>query len=180
MGLSSINILGLNVNDKLSWRSHIEGLAKSASRKLGVLFRCRSFFSSSELLKLYVRILDRVEAKAFRLINDASSTSQLDSLSLRRRVASLTIFYKYYFGNCSEEIKSIMPPPLPRPRNTRQTSVSHNFCVRLDNARIDAFNQSFIPLISRAWNDLLSSVFPASFNINLFKRRVCHHLREGQ
>ena len=198
--LSSINILGLNVNDKLSWRSHIEGLAKSASRKLGVLFRCRSFFSSSELLKLYVglirpcmeycshvwggspyvRILDRVEAKAFRLINDASSTSQLDSLSLRRRVASLTIFYKYYFGNCSEEIKSIMPPPLPRPRNTRQTSVSHNFCVRLDNARIDAFNQSFIPLTSRAWNNLPSSVFPASFNINLFKRRVCHHLREGQ
>ncbi|MEL6606597.1 MAG: reverse transcriptase domain-containing protein, partial [Cyanobacteria bacterium J06614_10] len=52
--LSSINILGLNVNSKLSWRSHIEGLAKSASRKLGVLFRCRSFFSSSELLHLYV------------------------------------------------------------------------------------------------------------------------------
>ena len=178
--------------------SHIEGLAKSASRKLGVLFRCRSFFSSSELLHLYVglirpcmeycshvwggspytRLLDRVEAKAFRLINDVVLTSKLDPLSLRREVASLTIFYKYFHGNCSEEIKSVMPPPLPRPRNTRQASVAHNFCVRLENARIEAFNNSFIPSTARAWNSLPQSVFPGSYNIQLFKSRVCHHLRE--
>merc|ERR1712035_169263 len=118
-----------------SWRNHIEGMAKSASKKLGVLFRCRSFFSSSELLQLYVglirpcmeycshvwggspctRLLDKVEAKAFRLIDDARLTSPLDSLSLRRRVASLSIFYRIYFGHCSHELRSIIPPPLLRP-----------------------------------------------------------------
>ena len=63
----------------------------------------------------FTRILDRVEAKAFRLIDDARLTSSLDSLSLRRRVASLTMFYKIYFAFCSSELRSIIPPPLPRP-----------------------------------------------------------------
>ena len=195
--LPSINILGLNICHNLSWRTHIEGMAKSASKKLGVLFRCRNFFSSAELLQLYVglirpcmeycshvwggspyvRLLDGVERKAFRLINDADLTSNLDSLSLRRRVASLTIFYKYYFGNCSREIKSIMPLPLLRPRNTRQASVSHTYCVRLEQARIDRYDQSFIPFTSRVWNSLPQSVFPDSFNISSFKRQVCRHFR---
>ena len=39
------------------------------------------------------RILDKEEAKAFCLIDDARLTSSLDSLSLRCRVASFTIFF---------------------------------------------------------------------------------------
>ena len=198
--LTSINILGIEINNKLSWRNHIESIAKSASKKLGVLFRCRSFFSSSELLQLYVglirpcleycshvwggspftRILDRVEAKAFRLIDDARLTSSLDSLSLRRRVASLSIFYRIYFGYCSQELRSIMPPPLPRPRSTRQAASSHNFCVRLSDERISRHRESFIPSVSRVWNSLPQSVFPDSYNIALFKKRVCQHLRGRQ
>ena len=113
-----------------------------------LLFRCRSFISASELLRLYVglirpcleywshvwggcpfpRILDMVEAKAFRLIDGARLTSTLDSLSIRRRVASLTIFYIIYFGHCSHELMYIIPPPLPGPRSTRQAASSHNLC----------------------------------------------------
>ena len=195
--LTSINVLGLEINSNLSWRNHIESMAKSASKKLGVLFRCRSFFSSAELLQLYVglirpcleycshvwggssftRILDRVEAKAFRLIDDARLTSSLDSLSLRRRVASLTIFYRLYFGQCSHELRSIIPPPLPRPRSTRQAASSHNYCVKLSNERISRHSESFIPFISRVWNSLPQSVFPDSYNVTLFKRQVCQYLR---
>ena len=39
--LSSINILGVQITSSLSWKAHIDQIAKSASRKLGVLFRCR-------------------------------------------------------------------------------------------------------------------------------------------
>ena len=125
----------------------------------------------------FTRLLDRVEAKAFRLIGDACLSSSLDSLSLRRRVASLTIFYRLYFGFCSNELKSIIPPPLPRPRNTRQAASSHGFCVRLSNVRISRHSESFIPTTSRVWNSLPHSVFPDSFNISVFKQRVCRHLR---
>ena len=39
--LNSINILGLQISSSLSWRDHIVQIAKSASKKLEVLFRCK-------------------------------------------------------------------------------------------------------------------------------------------
>ena len=36
--LNSVNILGLQISSSLSWRDHIVQIAKSASKKLGVLF----------------------------------------------------------------------------------------------------------------------------------------------
>ena len=52
----------------------------------------------------FTRLLDGMEAKAFRFVGDACLTSSLDSLSLCRRVASLTIFCRIYFGYCSLEL----------------------------------------------------------------------------
>ena len=107
--LNSVNILGLQISSNLSWRDHIVQIAKSASKKLGVLFRCKQYFNAAQLFKLYTgfirpcleycshiwgsspytSLLDRIESKVIRLIGDPSLTSTLDQLSLRRKVASL-------------------------------------------------------------------------------------------
>ena len=126
----------------------------------------------------YTSLLDRVESKAIRLIGDPSLTSTLDPLSLRRKVASLSLFYRYYFGHCSDELAACIPPPMARPRSTRQATFAHNYCVELSNARINRFRDGFIPSTSRLWNSLSSSVFPASFNLPSFERQVYHHLRD--
>ena len=196
--LSSINILGLQISSSLSWRDHIVQIAKSASKKLGVLFRCKQYFNSAQLFKLYTgfihpyleycshiwgsspytSLLDRVESKAIRLIGDPSLTSTLDPLSLRRKVASLSLFYCYYFGHCSDELAACIPPPMSRPRSTRQATFAHNYCVELSNARINRFSDGFFPSTSCLWNSLPPSVFPASFNLPSFKWQVYHHLRD--
>ena len=195
--LNSVNILGLQISSSLSWRDHIVQIAKSASKKLGVLFRCKQYFNSTQLFKLYkgfirpcleycshiwgsspyTSLLDRIESKAIRLIGDPSLTSTLDPLSLRRKVASLSLFYRYYFGHCSDELATCIPPPMARPRSTRQATFAHNYCVELSNARINRFSDGFFPSTSHLWNSLPSSVFPASFNLPSFKRQVYHHLR---
>ena len=52
--LSSIlNTLGLSFTENLIWQFHISTLAKSASKKLGVLWRLHPIFSSSQQLALY-------------------------------------------------------------------------------------------------------------------------------
>ena len=112
------------------------------------------------------------------MIGDPSLTSTLDPLSLRRRVASLSLFYRYYFGHCSDELAACIPPPLARPRSTRQATFAYNYCVELSNARINRFSDGFFPSTSHLWNSLPSSVFPASFNLPSFKRQVYHHLRD--
>ena len=196
--LESINILGIQVASNLSWRDHITNIAKSASKKLGVLFRFREYFSASQLLKIYVGLirpcleycshiwgaspytylLDRVESKAIRLIGDASVTSSLDSLSLRRKVASLSLFYKYYFGHCSVELAGCVPPPLARPRGTRQAASAHRYSVEIRNPRVDRFSDCFFHSASVLWNSLPDSVFPNSYNLSTFKRQIYRHLRD--
>ena len=193
----SVNILGINISHDLSWKQHISNLAKSASQKLGILYKCKSHFNSHQLLKLYVSmirpsleycshiwgsspsisLLDRVESKAFRLINDPSLTSSLDSLSLRRKVAALSLFYRYYHSHCSDELAGCVPGPLLRPRLTRQSTSAHGFSVQLENHRINRASDCFFPSTSILWNGLPSHVFPLSYDLSAFKRQVCIYYR---
>merc|ERR1712002_1268562 len=124
-------------------------------------------------------LLDRVESKAIRRINDPSFTSSLDSLSLRRKGASLSLFYRYYFGRCSLELANCIPPLLERPRNTRQASNAHRYSASIANSRINCFNNCFLPSTSKLWNSLPESVFSDLYNLSSFKRQVYHHLRGG-
>ena len=125
----------------------------------------------------YTSLLDRIESKAICLIGDHTLTSTLDHPSLRRKVASLSLFYRYYFGHCSDELAACIPPPMARSRSTRAT-FAHNYCVELSNARINRFSDGFFPSTYHLWNSLPSSVFLASFNLPAFKRQVYHHLRD--
>ena len=64
--------------------------------------------------KSSLNLLDRVQSKAIRLINNPNLTNSLQSLSHRRLVADLSIFYRYFHGHCSQEIKNIIPDPMRR------------------------------------------------------------------
>ena len=119
-----------------------------------------------------------VESNSIRLIGDPSLTWTLDPLSLCHKVASLSLFYRYYFGHCSDELAACIPPPMARPRSTWQAAFAHNYCVERSNARINRFSDGFFPSASRLWNSLPSSVFPAFFNLPSFKGQVYHYLRD--
>ncbi|KAG1666807.1 Thyroid receptor-interacting protein 11 [Nymphon striatum] len=64
--------------------------------------------------------------RSVRLINNSNLSKSLQPLSHRRCVADLSIFYSYLYGNCSQEIKDIIPGPMRRVRNTRQSSKDEN------------------------------------------------------
>ena len=46
---SSFTQLGLSISSNLTWKSHINSIAKHASQKLGFLSRARGYFSPSQL-----------------------------------------------------------------------------------------------------------------------------------
>ena len=122
-------------------------LAKQASQKLGFLARAREFFSSSHLLSMFksqirpsleycshvwggapkstLCLLDKVQSKAIRLINNPNLTKPLQPLSHRHLVGDLSIFYRYFNGHCSQEIRDIIPVPLRRVRTARSSTHSH-------------------------------------------------------
>ena len=117
----------------------------------------RGFFSSSHLLsicKSQIRpsleycfhvwggapkstlcLLDKVQSKAIRLINNPNLTKSLQPLSHRRLVGNLSIFYRFFNGHCSQEIRDIIPVPLRRVRTTSSSTHSHPCQVSLPDQR---------------------------------------------
>ena len=152
------------------------------------------FFSSSHLLSIYksqVRpsleccshlwggapkstlcLLDKVQSKAIRLINNPNLTKSLQPLSHHRLVGDLSIYYRYFNGHCSQEIRDIIPVPLRRVRTTRSSTHSHPFQVSLPNPRTLSHKSSFIPRTCSLWNVLPSSCFPESYNLPSFKSKI--------
>ena len=141
---SAFTQLGLSLSSDLTWKIPIHSLAKHASLKLGFLARARGFSSSSHLLSIYkcqirpsleycshvwggapkstLCLLDKVQSKAIRLINNPNLTKSLQPLSHRRFVGDLSIHYRYFKGHCSQEIRDIIPVPLRRFRTTRSST----------------------------------------------------------
>jgi len=105
-----------------------------------------------------------------------SSTIQtspiLYSLSCRRLVTDLPIFYSYFQGHCSQETKNIIPYPVRRVRTTRSPTHSHPFQVTLPNPRTLAHKSSFIPRTSQLCNSLPPTTFPESYNMSSFKSKI--------
>ena len=111
---TSFTKLGLSLSANPTWKYHIRSLPKHASQKLGFLARAGEFFSSSRLLTTYksqihlsleycsnvcggapkstLCLLDKVQSKAIRLINNPNLTTSLQPLSHRRLVGDLSIF----------------------------------------------------------------------------------------
>jgi len=190
----SINILGMEITSKLSWNNHIFSIAKNAAKCLGFLWRSKKYFTSSDLLiiyKTYIRprleynshiwagapqtclqYLDRVQKWAIKIINDANISKDLTSLSHRRNVGALSLFYRYLLGDCSTEIRDIMPKFKTFARFSRKAAQAHKFTLEPNFHRTLKFRSSFIARTTTIWNKLPSHVFPGVYNLDEFKRNV--------
>ncbi|KAL7633236.1 UNVERIFIED_CONTAM: hypothetical protein RMT77_016340 [Armadillidium vulgare] len=124
----------------------------------------------------HTALLEKVASRAFRLINSPSLTKSLQSLSSRRIVASLSLYYRYYNRHCSSELSRRIPPPLRRARAKRLSTQSHPFSVQLSDLRLNRCSNSYMYSTGKVWNTLPLSVFPTSFDLHTFKRRVSGHV----
>ena len=129
---SSFRLLGLTFTPNMDWKHYIQNIAMASSRKVGSLYRSQRFLTPETILHLYkstirpcmeycshlwagapksqgLNLLDRVQKRIVNLVGSELSAN-LQPLSHRRDVASLSLFYKYYHGNCSSELADLVPP----------------------------------------------------------------------
>ena len=127
---SSFKMLGLTFSSKLDWGSYIVSIAKTASNKIGALIRSMKFLSPEVALYLYkstirpcmeyccpvwagapscyLELLDKLQKRICRTVGPALVAS-LEPLAHHQHVASLSLFYRYYFGRCSSELAQLVP-----------------------------------------------------------------------
>ena len=51
--VTNIKFLGVNVDNKLTWKDHINNITKTISRNIGVINKLKCYLPSSTLLMLY-------------------------------------------------------------------------------------------------------------------------------
>ncbi|CAK1588262.1 unnamed protein product [Parnassius mnemosyne] len=99
--------------------------------------------------------LDRIQRRAVRIVDDSSLSDRLDSLALRRDVASLCIFFRIYHGKCSEELFGLIPAAKFHERISRQNSRYHPH--HLDDWQ-------FTTMFSSSHNFLVESITTSEFS----------------
>ena len=77
----------------------------------------------------YLELLDMLQKRICRTVGASLATS-LEHLAHRRNVASLSLFYKHYFGRCSSELAQLVLP-FSRGRSTRYSQSLHDFSVTI-------------------------------------------------
>ena len=116
---TSFKMLGLTFSPKSDWGSYIVSIAKTGSKKIRALIHSIKFLSPEVTLYLYkatnqpcmeycchiwagapscfLELLDKLQKRICRIIGPSLAGS-VESLTHHRNVASLSLFYRYYFG----------------------------------------------------------------------------------
>jgi len=165
--------------------------------KVGSLLRARRFLTPETILYLYkstirpcmeycchlwsgassssLELLDRVQRKVANAIGE-NLASKLDPLSHRRKVASLSLFYRYFHGRCSKELADLVPATRVFPRDTRLAVNSHPYTVMVPTTHTETYARTFFPSTAKLWNSLPASCFPEAYDLQHFKSNVNKHL----
>ena len=195
--ISSFKMLGLTFSSKLDWGSYIISIAKTGSKKIGPLIRSMKFLSPEVALYLYkstirpcmeycchvwagapscyLDLLDKLQKRICRIVGPSLAAS-LEPLAHCRNVASLSLFYRYYFGRCSSELAQLVPLPFSRGRSTRYSDRLHDFSVTIPRCYMDVYVNSFFPCTAKLWNSLPIECFPLTYAVDGFKFRINRHL----
>ena len=184
-------MLGLTFSSRLNWGSYIIYIAKTASNKIGALIRYMKFLSPDVALYLYkstkrprtgycchvcagapsswyLELLDKLQKRICRTVGPSLAAS-LEPLAHCRNVASLSLFYRYYFGRCSSELAQLVPLPFSRVRSTRYSDRLHDFSVTIPRFCKYFYVNTFFPRTGRLWNSLPIECFPFTFGFKGFK-----------
>ena len=193
---SYFKMLGLTFSSKLDWASYIISVAKTAFKKIGTLVCSMKFLSPEVVLYVYkstiwpcmeyychvycchvwagapscyLELLDKVQKYM-------TVGSSLATLPHRRNIASLSLFYRYYFGRCSSELADLVPLPYSRGRSICYSDRFNDFSVTIPTCYKDVNISSFFPRTAKLWNTLLIECFPLTYDLSGFKSRINRHL----
>ena len=75
----------------------------------------------------------------------------LEPLAHRQNVASLSLFYRYYFGRCSSKLAQLVPLPYSRGGSTRYSDRLYDFNVTIPKCYKDVNS-----VYSGPWDQVLA------------------------
>ena len=189
---SSLKLLGVVFDQKLTFETHIRSTVSNISQKVGILRKCRSIYDSNPIVRqcfysfilpffeycapvwssaadCHLRLFDRVFNMIRFLLPDINI-----NLEHRRSVGSMSLFYKI-FRNPSHPLHSKLPQLFNPVRVTRRTVNLNNFSFNRVICSTEQFSRSFFPSCVEIWNSLDNDVVQSN-DVQTFKLRFNRHI----
>ena len=192
--------LGVTVDNKLSFKQHINQVTSKANRNLGIIRRTFDHLPNHTFVLLYkamvrpileyghsvwnpaqkmlIKELEDVQRRATKLVGGLKNkpyperlkTLKLPSLEFRRLRGDVIDVYKYITG-----LYDTSRPELEKHtgRETRGNSIK----LAVNRSRLNVRSSFFSQRIVKEWNDLPEAVVTAS-SINSFKSRLDAHWKD--
>lgn len=139
-----VSLLSQSINSSLCWSSFVYELSSRAGRKIGFLYRTRRFFTPTHIILLHkaqilftleycshvwskalstsLFLLGWLQRRAIRITDYPLSTS---TLTHRRVIVLLSLFYRYYSDFCSSELVSVALLPVTFSHSSRTRAFSY-------------------------------------------------------
>ena len=176
----AVSILGVEVDNSLSFTGHVKKLASKAANRMNCVRRVAHLLDAKGVSNLYAAqvrsvmeyapltwsscppsylgLLDKVQHRAQRLITSKCTPGHqlppLQHLQHRRDVAGLCATYKIHKEAAPHLAPLRQPWATPHPHATRDALTKEQQLV-VPFARTETFLRSFLPRYTRLWNCLV-------------------------
>ena len=122
-----------------------------------------------------VELLGKLQKQICRTVGPSLGAS-LEPLAHCQNVATLNLFYRYYFDKCSSELAQLVPLPFSQGRSTCCSDRLHDFSVPIPRCYKNVYVNSFFLRTARLWNSLPIECFPLTYDLCEFKSRINRYL----
>ena len=171
----SIKLLGVTLDSKLTFETHLRSVASAVSSKVGLLRKCRKIYATDDIVRkcFYSFILPFFEYCSpvwlsaadshLKLLNRAFNQVRfwLPNLNLkldhRRLVGSLALLHKIYY-NADHLLHDKLPPRFRPGRVTRYALQANDQAFSGVFCNSSQYERCFIPAITKVWNTLPSDI----------------------